>query len=76
MSERPEYYTGGGDIDVIDLAFSVDPEGAAGFCRWNIVKYATRAGKKGAETLDADLDKVVSYAERMRVELRKRAEGQ
>lgn len=62
----PSHYRAGGR-DLLAYMFEADPEGAAAFCRWNIVKYAQRAGKKGGpEDEIRDLDKIIDYAQRLK----------
>lgn len=58
---KPDHYTAGG-IETIDyLAAKLSPEEFAGFCRGNVLKYASRHGRKapGAE----DLRKAMQYLE-------------
>lgn len=51
MSETPKHYAG--QIQPIEYLKAVlTPEEYAGFCKGNIIKYISRAGKKGDATAD------------------------
>lgn len=58
---HPAHYQGAIEcIDAIEVALG--PEGFLAYCRGNVLKYAWRAGKKGAAS--QDLAKAAWYAER------------
>ena len=58
---HPSHYTGG-DIECIDaIEAALGHEGAADFCRGNVIKYAWRAASKGEAE---DMRKAAWYAER------------
>ena len=59
---RPSHYTGGGGIECIDaIEAALGPEGAADFCRGNVIKYAWRAASKGGAE---DMRKAAWYSTR------------
>ena len=68
---RPSHYTGGGIecIDAIEAAFG--HEGAADFCRGNVIKYAWRAASKGGAD---DMRKAAWYSSKA-AELMDKHEG-
>ena len=65
---HPDYYTAGG-IETIDfIQAKLTPEEFRGFCKGSILKYVSRAGKKGSALEDLQkkewyLKKLISFIE-------------
>lgn len=52
-----------GKIDTIEYLYQANPADGHGFCKGNIIKYASRLGLKGtAEDAVTDLLKIAHYA--------------
>ena len=57
----PSHYTAGG-IETIDfIRAKLTPEEFKGYCKGNIIKYISRAGKKKSSTAKEDLQKAEQY---------------
>lgn len=70
QQRKRSYYTGSKGDDLLDYMFAqFTPEEAQGFIKMNIIKYASRLGKK--DDVVKELDKIIDYATRYRNELSK-----
>ena len=64
----PQHYTGSDGIDVIEFMYQQsDFNDFVAMTRFNIVKYATRLGRK--DDMAKELDKIIDYAERLKEKL-------
>lgn len=61
---NPDHYKVGG-IETIDFIESkLTAEQFKGYCLGNVLKYVSRAGHKGSETFERDLNKALWYLAR------------
>ena len=61
LIKSPSHYTAGG-IETIDfIRAKLTTEEFKGYCKGNIIKYISRAGKKKSSTMKEDLQKAETY---------------